>query len=576
MSPDEFVTPVSQAQSGPQDNPCPMPPHLDPAAAIPADSLPAAAAQPPRPGEQAPTWEDDLPALARAHLRPGNPRRRRGKRLVLPADQAEPISPQQRLLLLDLWQRSGLPAGDFAPLVGLSKHTLYGWKKRFERQGPAGLLDRPKGGPQGSRLSDLTKRTILMPAAIAVLPDAPPPPLPGPEEQVHRERVRRSIAARTGRSRRAQRRDPASQKEQRQRERQVRAEAAALAQAFQEQGVSTPTIANLLDCPARTLRHWQHEYLAGCRQAQPLGRPHWRVTAEDSRQVIAFLHNHGPWIGLPTLSGAFAGLPAAELRDLLRCYRHLWVGQHPCYGNVLAWHQAGTVWAMDFTKAPHLIDGIYPYVFAVRDLASGWLLAWRPVVDLEAATAQAELALLFTLYGAPLALKSDNGSAFRAASTKRLLKCWQVWPCYSPPGQPSYNGAIEATIGSLKKRTQQAAYLAGHAGVWTTADLDRARESANQVARPRGSHGPTPDELWAARRPPRLDQRESFGAAVRRLEEQYRVEGGLPVEAPLEHYEQAALHRRVLQEVLVERGFLTIARRRLPQTFYGQKVANIT
>jgi hypothetical protein len=33
---------------------------------------------------------------------------------------------------LDTWRRSGLPAGDFA-LVGLSKHTLYVWKKRFER-----------------------------------------------------------------------------------------------------------------------------------------------------------------------------------------------------------------------------------------------------------------------------------------------------------------------------------------------------------------------------------------------------------------------------------------------------------
>jgi hypothetical protein len=33
------------------------------------------------------------------------------------------------------------PAGDFAPLVGISKHTLYAWKKRFEAEGPAGLED---------------------------------------------------------------------------------------------------------------------------------------------------------------------------------------------------------------------------------------------------------------------------------------------------------------------------------------------------------------------------------------------------------------------------------------------------
>jgi transposase InsO family protein len=72
------------------------------------------------------------------------------------------LSAEQRLLLLDTWRRSGLPAGDFATLVGLSKHTLYAWKKRFELKGPAGLMDEPRGGPKGSRLPDLTKRAILM------------------------------------------------------------------------------------------------------------------------------------------------------------------------------------------------------------------------------------------------------------------------------------------------------------------------------------------------------------------------------------------------------------------------------
>jgi transposase InsO family protein len=89
--------------------------------------------------------------------------RTRGRRLVkkdLPSAPA--LSAQQRLLLLDTWQRSGLPAGDFAALIGMSKHTLYSWKKKFDTQGPAGLMDRPRGGPRGSRLPDLTKRTILM------------------------------------------------------------------------------------------------------------------------------------------------------------------------------------------------------------------------------------------------------------------------------------------------------------------------------------------------------------------------------------------------------------------------------
>jgi transposase InsO family protein len=64
--------------------------------------------------------------------------------------------------VLDTWQRSNLPAGDFAALVGISKHTLYAWKKKFESQGPAGLLDQPRGAARGSQLPDLTRRTILM------------------------------------------------------------------------------------------------------------------------------------------------------------------------------------------------------------------------------------------------------------------------------------------------------------------------------------------------------------------------------------------------------------------------------
>jgi len=90
-------------------------------------------------------------------------RSRHGKRLAAePAGEREPLTPQQRLLILDAWVRSGLPAADFAPLVGVSRHTLYLWKKRFDEHGPAGLTDQPRGAPDGSRLPEVTKRTILL------------------------------------------------------------------------------------------------------------------------------------------------------------------------------------------------------------------------------------------------------------------------------------------------------------------------------------------------------------------------------------------------------------------------------
>jgi transposase InsO family protein len=88
-----------------------------------------------------------------------------GRRLVKPepaADKTSTFTPEQRLLILDCWLRSGLPAKDFADLVGISKHSLYGWKKAFTQHGPAGLMARQRGAKAGSRLPELTQRSILM------------------------------------------------------------------------------------------------------------------------------------------------------------------------------------------------------------------------------------------------------------------------------------------------------------------------------------------------------------------------------------------------------------------------------
>ena len=57
--------------------------------------------------------------------------------------------------------RSKLPATEFSPLVGVSTATLYAWRRRFEEEGPAGLLGH-KRGMRGSQLPEPTKRAILM------------------------------------------------------------------------------------------------------------------------------------------------------------------------------------------------------------------------------------------------------------------------------------------------------------------------------------------------------------------------------------------------------------------------------
>jgi transposase InsO family protein len=132
---------------------CPTAPPHDITSVPPTGRL----APPPDPDTESTARPDDAGELPRLQ----SPRR--GRRLVQqPTTPTPPLTPQQRLLILDTWQRSGLPAGDFAPLVGVSKYTLYSWKQRFEAEGPAGLMDQPRGGPSGSKLPELTKRTILM------------------------------------------------------------------------------------------------------------------------------------------------------------------------------------------------------------------------------------------------------------------------------------------------------------------------------------------------------------------------------------------------------------------------------
>ena len=145
-----------------------------PAAEVPAESPVQPTAPPVEDGppdelaETADSLGDDEPFPEEPFEETRRPRlmgtgKGKGRRLVKPEEPPQPaMTPEQRLLILDTWLRSGLPAGDFAGLVGVSKHTLYAWKKKFDEVGPSGLMDPQRGGPKGSRVHELTKRTILM------------------------------------------------------------------------------------------------------------------------------------------------------------------------------------------------------------------------------------------------------------------------------------------------------------------------------------------------------------------------------------------------------------------------------
>ena len=93
-----------------------------------------------------------------------------------------------------------------------------------------------------------------------------------------------------------------------------------------------------------------------------------------------------------------------------------------------------------------------PDTFAT--LAGGYQLAWRPVPGETAEAAVGVLAGLFAEHGAPLVLKTDNGSGLAAEPVRGLLQGHGVQALFSPPRTPQYNGSAEAGIGAVKVRTQ--------------------------------------------------------------------------------------------------------------------------
>src|SRR5262249_51285125 len=162
------------------------------------------------------------------------------------------------------------------------------------------------------------------------------------------------------------------------------------------------------------------------------------------------------------------------------------------------------------------------------DLASGYQLAWQPVEAGTEEIVRIVLAELFARFGAPLVLKCDNGSPFRADGMKAFLEKAGVIPLYSPPYWPAYNGAVEAGIRALKRRTEQQAARHGRVGLWSWDDVEAARREANTSSRSQG---------WAGRTLVTDIERVRWKLAVQRHRLDARVEQGIGLEEELDHWQ---------------------------------------
>ena len=374
----------------------------------------------------------------------------------------------------------------------------------------------------------------------------------------------------------SQPRGAAAQRDRRAVQREARAQAVVFARWATLRGYSRAEAAEQIGVSPRTLAYWHQRWREDRLCAAARGRPCRRADVATRNQVIAFLRQNGPGLGLPTLRCHFPALARGELIDLQRRFRRVYRKRHRRLLHRLHWLKPGTVWAADHSQPPDAIEGQYPQALAIRDLASGQQLAWLPVEGATAEATEAVLEQLFREHGPPLVLKNDNGSAFIAENFQELLARWEVLALRSPALTPQYNGGCEASIGVLKNRTEEQATLAGRPGQWTSADLAAAQHVTNVVHRPFGHTGPSRAELWQGRLPITTAQRAALRRSVECHRETARKELGYDQATSLGRREQDRVDRVAIRRALVEHGYLCFRRRRITPPLTRQKVANIS
>lgn len=383
-------------------------------------------------------------------------------------------------------------------------------------------------------------------------------------EHAHAARIRTGRESRDGASpsaKRRRRRGPAAQEPKRHAEREVRKAVVAFCRTTGGAGLSWQDRSALLGMSDRTLRHWDHSWDSHRLESVLRGRPLIRSLVDTRNELLETLDTLGRHVGVPTLLGLDFPMGRRELEDFVLRYKTLLARWERQRLHVLHWLVPGTVWAIDHAEAPEPVDGTYPDILALRDLASGQQLEWLPVTDQTAETTTGVLRDLFHRLGPPLVLKSDRGSGFIAQETKDLLADWEVTSLLSPPRTPQYNGSVEAGIGSTKTRTRHEASRRGTPEAWTCDDCHAALEQANRLSPRPHLGGRTPQEVWEVRPSISAGDRAQFRLAL----DHHREEALEEFQARHPHgpglRDQQMIERTAVTRTLVAGGYLHIRRR---------------
>ena len=353
----------------------------------------------------------------------------------------------------------------------------------------------------------------------------------------------------------------------------ARRHTAAVCEELATRGHRRYQVSSCLHISGRTLCRWCHLRL---RPPCPLprGRPCKESSPVDRRAVLRCFELEGPHVGLPTLRDKFPNMPRCELAELQADYRQHFRASHRLPREDLTWHVAGTVWAMDHSWPPGPVDGVAVAILSVRDLGSGMQLYWQAVPDETAATTAATLERLIRKYGAPLIIKSDNGSAFKSEELQHLLAEHRIIWLPSPPRMPWYNGGCEAGNCTMKAETNTQAYLLGDSGNWTSDLMEVARQRANQSTHPRDKLKTTHAQRWVSR-PTITEQDRDRLETLIRMHQRAIIETMSEFNPRNQNHKHKVL-RLAVRRAMLDAGLLTITRRSITPPLKRQNWAKIS
>jgi len=344
------------------------------------------------------------------------------------------------------------------------------------------------------------------------------------------------------------------QRPRREAENSVRYEVAEFAGEMAAYGMATAQSCRLMYVAEPTLRSWMRKYEANELEPMNLGRPGYDCDSVTLRDIRGLAWMVGPQVSVAYITEQIDWVPRVVVEEVVRaCKREMKRGRLSTL-RTLEWNQAGRIWAIDWTD-PAVIDNRYKKVLVVRDLASGNILLSLPAEAQSAKLAKDALEYLFILHGAPLVLKSDNGSEFIEHDFENFLRDYGVVHLLSPAYYPQYNGAIEAGIGSLKTHTWYEAARHNRVGYWTCDDVEAGRLKANETSRPNGPRGPSPDRMWLNRTQIDVDEWDRFREVL--SQEHAKMEKT----ADQSERDRKAEERQAITRALVKCGYVKITRR---------------